>query len=277
MNPEDENYHNDRDPGKADILKHIMENSGIELISFDDTSITTLDSHCGLALLSQQIKYFYDYDREQLSESEIVYRIKTKLDYIPKLGEIRLRVVENGSLLSLHEPDLPTLGDEIAFNVHAIVKKEEESTPDEVSNENKIDARGKQMQAWPDFRQRFLQTLKFIILEAYAYNQPQIDDNVSAPMSQPASSTKQPSPISGELPNDLPHPDDTVKRYGTGRDLTKNDVRLHVRLCRQYQERRLTVRDYYNNLGQSPPFSYETLRSYLKNPDFVPDRETDTG
>jgi hypothetical protein len=69
---------------------------------------------------------------------------------------------------------------------------------------------------------------------------------------------------------EIPDPDDTVKKYGTDRNLTKNQVRDHIRRCRHYQDSGGSVRGYFETLGSEPPFQYETLRSWLKNPNFEP-------
>lgn len=73
----------------------------------------------------------------------------------------------------------------------------------------------------------------------------------------------------------LPDPDDTVKKYGTDRNLTTNDVRGYVRQCRAFQASGGTVESYYNNKFMTNPlFSLDTLRSWLKNPKFAPKEDT---
>jgi len=71
-----------------------------------------------------------------------------------------------------------------------------------------------------------------------------------------------------EMLAQFPDPDDTVKKYGTDRNLTASDVRRHVRRCLAYKENGGTVRGYHENLGPCPPFALETLRSWLKDPRF---------
>jgi len=67
------------------------------------------------------------------------------------------------------------------------------------------------------------------------------------------------------------NPDRIVKRYGTDRELTLEDVRTIVKECKAYQSMRGTVSAFYNEeLSEhiSEKFSYETLRSWLKDEKF---------
>jgi hypothetical protein len=70
--------------------------------------------------------------------------------------------------------------------------------------------------------------------------------------------------------SDLPDPENIVKKYGTYRDLTANDVRLYVLRCRQAKDKGYTVEEYHKTLGSSPPFSLETFKKYRNNPKFTP-------
>jgi hypothetical protein len=74
--------------------------------------------------------------------------------------------------------------------------------------------------------------------------------------------------VDDSLEEDQLNPDEIVERFGTDRNLTKNAVRRYVKQCRTFQNKGGTVKGYYITLGVFPPFSYETLRSWLKNPDF---------
>ncbi len=72
-----------------------------------------------------------------------------------------------------------------------------------------------------------------------------------------------------DLGEDSPDPDRELKRYGSDRSLTKADVRGYVRRALLYQKRNYSLEEYYSKLNE-PNFSYETLRSWIKNPEFVP-------
>ena len=84
----------------------------------------------------------------------------------------------------------------------------------------------------------------------------------------------QTSHAAGDLKNDLPDPD-KVKKYGTNGDQTRNDIRRYVARCRAFQGKGGTVKGYYDFLGSSPPFAFETLRGYLKKPKFAPSTNKD--
>jgi hypothetical protein len=64
---------------------------------------------------------------------------------------------------------------------------------------------------------------------------------------------------------------ENLPKYGTDRDLSENDVRLIVKRCRTSQKAGTSVREFYMNVllsDESNKFSFETLRSWLKNPRF---------
>jgi len=65
-----------------------------------------------------------------------------------------------------------------------------------------------------------------------------------------------------------PNPDDTEKKYGTDRNLTKTDVRRIVMRVKAYQNNGGTVEGYYTNETNNPQYELETLRAWMKNPDF---------
>jgi hypothetical protein len=91
------------------------------------------------------------------------------------------------------------------------------------------------------------------------------------PISDVGSMNNSSSKIEDEIQSPiLPNPDDIVKKYGKYRNLTKSQVRQHVKQCRDYQRKGLTLMDYYASLDSGYQFSIETLRSWTKNPDFRP-------
>ena len=64
-----------------------------------------------------------------------------------------------------------------------------------------------------------------------------------------------------------------IQKYGTYRDLTENDVRTIIKLCRAVQEHEGTIQWFYTD--QLPDrykgkFELETLKSWLKNKKFKP-------
>jgi hypothetical protein len=66
-------------------------------------------------------------------------------------------------------------------------------------------------------------------------------------------------------------PQAVVGKYGTDRDLTKEQVIRIVARCKDYQQRGGTIASYYND--SLPPniqnkFSLETLRSWFKDRKF---------
>jgi hypothetical protein len=68
-------------------------------------------------------------------------------------------------------------------------------------------------------------------------------------------------------------PSGKVPKYGSDGDLTGNEVKEIVKRCRVYQERGGPIRMFYDDVLQNRypnKFSFETLRSWLKNKEFQP-------
>lgn len=113
---------------------------------------------------------FYSFDRERIDDHTIVYKISSKLDYIPELGVIQLTYIGNQTIVTLQDPGWPSRVDEFLFDQHfssttqksplmaptklTLVKSESKETLEI----NSI-ARTYQMKAWTDFLKRFIDSL----------------------------------------------------------------------------------------------------------------------
>lgn len=65
-------------------------------------------------------------------------------------------------------------------------------------------------------------------------------------------------------------PDDTAKRYGTDRDLTKNDIRNAIKACEEWQNRGQSMFSFFYDSGHwiATKCAYETFKKYCYDPKF---------
>jgi hypothetical protein len=67
-----------------------------------------------------------------------------------------------------------------------------------------------------------------------------------------------------------PEDDNTIKRYGTDRDMTRANVKDVVRRCTAFLDRGGKVTEWHRFYSDDK-YSLETLRDWLDNPAFLPD------
>lgn len=137
-----------------------------------DISITDLDAICINSFSTLGISSFYSFDREQIGDKIIVFKLRTNLDYMPDLGEIRLTSFDNETLIRIQEPRWPSSIDDFLFDHHLNTTNPDASPKASTSLtlvkskskedlEIKSQARTDQMAAWMDFMTRFIGTLQF--------------------------------------------------------------------------------------------------------------------
>ena len=138
-----------------------------------DIPMADLDAICINSLSSLGISSFYSFNRDQIGDRIIVYKLRSNLDHMPNLGEIRLTSINGETLVSIQPPRWPSRLDEFLFEQHrksitTVSTPKAPTTLTLVKSESKeiveitSQARTDQMAAWNDFMTRFIGTLQFI-------------------------------------------------------------------------------------------------------------------